>query len=171
MSKKGKTSHPPLTFLWLQHSPLLSPSAALPRLHWRSSFVRAHYMKMHVVFLHKEETRAAIFSLLTVPSPLFSSSPFPPSPRLSPAHTITKYQALPSPIMLGEYASQLRLPPCPSSPRPGMRTRSQLLLVPYFFNYTYTRRYSSQREESCCQGVVCQWKDGGGGAASICSGG
>lgn len=91
------------------------------------------------------------FLLLTVPSPpalLILSLSY------SLSHTITKYQALPSPIscMLGELHR---------SAGPRIRTHSQLLLVPVFVNHTYTRRYFSQRalneaaRESCCQGLVC----------------
>lgn len=61
---------------------------------------------MHIFFLHqhKEETDTQLFLALYSPIPSFLFS-FPPSPILRVlSHTITKYQALPSPIscMLGE---------------------------------------------------------------------
>lgn len=113
---------------------------------------------MHVFpFFTRTKRRQArcYLLLLTVPSPSCSSWPSPRSPILSLlSHTITKYQALPSPIsrMLGELRR---------SPRLEIRTHSQLLLAPLFVNHTYTPWHFSKHalngvaRESCCQGLVC----------------
>lgn len=87
---------------------------------------------MHIFFLlqHKEETDTQLFLALNSPVPSFLLF-FPPSPILRVlSHTITKYQALPSPISC--MLEELHL-----SSGPGIRTHRQLPLVPQFVSYTF----------------------------------